>query len=77
MLAQRSFQRVDRLGQAIGPLVAPSQGQGNAGVGGTQAGGDFQRPERLPIMLQVAQASPFKKLASNCMLIQSGRLSRI
>ena len=53
MFSQRSFERVDRLGQAIGPLVAPSQGQGNAGIGGTQTRRDFQGPECLPIVFQV------------------------
>ena len=37
MLAQGAFERVDRLGEPIGPLVAPSQGQGDARIGGPQA----------------------------------------
>ena len=74
----RAFQGVDRLGEPVRPLVAPSQREGDADIAGPQAG---RRLERLECLADSApgdrRASPLRKLASNCMIGQSGRLSRI
>ena len=56
-----AIEGVDRLGEPIGPLVAPSQGEGDAGVAGPQARGHLEGLQGLAVALQRPQGLPLEE----------------
>src|SRR5262249_5818725 len=61
MLAEGPLERVDRLREAIGPLVAPSQGECHPRVARAQGGGDLEGLDGLAMAIEAAKGFPLEE----------------